>query len=337
MKHTENEIDDQKDNPEFLSVLIGTRAELPPIQHLTRYFDRKLIERAFYTHTPPDDERPTSNMSHSPSTCSSPSSSYSSSDMAIMKSSRPTSILDEYALIDHGRRLTFGQFRRCYRRLAHLFRTTLMPTNRKVATDNADEKLSRHDSVVVGVAMQPSIELVVTLFGLLEADCLFVPVDVTLPAERMHSILADAQVNFIITDEHSHSAMASSQVVTKLVKNVYQFRNLVASERDSGGDGWDTPITLDLLRDQTSVSMPVDGKSVDEGFEDDERRRTAVSRTASSNISPQLAAILYTSGSTGTPKGVPLRHASLMNMVQWRMKEMPFWSDEVGKSKKLRQ
>ena len=56
--------------------------------------------------------------------------------------------------------------------------------------------------VLVGVCMERSIEVVVGLLGILKAGGASVPLDPTHPQERLASLLADAQVTHLLTQEH---------------------------------------------------------------------------------------------------------------------------------------
>ncbi|TCP54572.1 amino acid adenylation domain-containing protein [Tumebacillus sp. BK434] len=53
----------------------------------------------------------------------------------------------------------------------------------------------------VGVCMERSLELVVSLYGVLKAGAAYVPVDPTLPAERVAYLLEDSQVNVVLTQQ----------------------------------------------------------------------------------------------------------------------------------------
>ena len=55
---------------------------------------------------------------------------------------------------------------------------------------------------LVGVCMERSLEMVVSLFAILKAGGAYVPLDPTYPQERLAYMLQDAQVPVILTQSH---------------------------------------------------------------------------------------------------------------------------------------
>ncbi|ARU63537.1 hypothetical protein CBW65_22905 [Tumebacillus avium] len=62
-------------------------------------------------------------------------------------------------------------------------------------------KLGVQPDTFVGVCMERSLELVVSLYGVLKAGAAYVPVDPTLPAERVAYLMEDSQVNVVLTQQ----------------------------------------------------------------------------------------------------------------------------------------
>jgi amino acid adenylation domain-containing protein len=58
--------------------------------------------------------------------------------------------------------------------------------------------IKRHD--IVGICMQPSIQMIVSLLGVLKAGASYLPLDPSFPAERIHYMIEDSNVNLLIAN-----------------------------------------------------------------------------------------------------------------------------------------
>jgi acyl-CoA ligase (AMP-forming) (exosortase A-associated) len=135
----------------------------------------------------------------------------------------------------------------------------------------------------MGIYLDPSVAQVVSIFGISEADGVFVPINATLFPEQVGHIIKDCGMKGLITTAAKLSAL------TPLLQQIPTFEFIVLT-----GEG-DTPqIVLPLHRFEEMCDLA--GPP--------EWREQAISK--------DLAAILYTSGSTGKPKGVMLSHANVM-------------------------
>jgi amino acid adenylation domain-containing protein len=74
--------------------------------------------------------------------------------------------------------------------------------------DRRSNQLARHlksfgvgPEVLVGIHLEPSLEMVVGLFGILKAGGAYVPLDTTYPRERLAFMLEDAKVSVLLTQE----------------------------------------------------------------------------------------------------------------------------------------
>ena len=95
-------------------------------------------------------------------------------------------------------RLTYREFNARTNRLAHYL------MRQGVGAD-----------VCVGVCMDPSLEMVVSLYAILKAGGAFVPLDPEYPQERLGFMLEDAQVSVLLTQRHLLPVLPdhSSQVI----------------------------------------------------------------------------------------------------------------------------
>jgi len=129
---------------------------------------------------------------------------------------------------------------------------------------------------LVAIALPRSIEMVVTLLGILKAGAAYLPLDPDYPVERLAYMLEDAQPACVLTNVQIAEWLRLPEGVAQLVL--------------------DHPETVRALS-QSPETNPSDA----------ERTRP---------LSPKNPVyVIYTSGSTGTPKGVVVEHKSLANKV----------------------
>jgi amino acid adenylation domain-containing protein/non-ribosomal peptide synthase protein (TIGR01720 family) len=145
--------------------------------------------------------------------------------------------------------------------------------------------------VYVGVHLERSAEMVPALLGILKAGGVYVPVEIGHPAARMAAVLGSLEVACVVTQTAHAGALAA------LAPGLPSLRDLVCVDRggaaptlaDRGPRVW-TREEADALPD-----TPVDsGVGADD-----------------------LAYVIFTSGSTGAPKGVMVRHAPVVNLIDW--------------------
>lgn len=129
-------------------------------------------------------------------------------------------------------------------------------------------------SEFVGLCLQPSLEMIAAILGVMKAGAAYVPLDPAYPQEIVTSIAEDAKLAVVL----SHKAVSCDL-----------FRG-GSSEFVSCADASVSVIDVEsLLKSSNSSSEPP---------------KVAVKET-------DYAYMIYTSGSTGTPKGVPVTHRNL--------------------------
>ncbi|AMO93245.1 D-alanine--poly(phosphoribitol) ligase, subunit 1 [Collimonas fungivorans] len=131
---------------------------------------------------------------------------------------------------------------------------------------------------IVGLCLERSVEMVVSLLGILKAGAAYLSLDPAYPQERLLNMLCAAQPVVLLSDARLGERLHEAGTPLLL---------------------WDDEGTQHLLA-QASVADPSD---LDRG------------RMLNAN-SP--AYVIYTSGSTGKPKGVVMPHKPLMNLVHWQ-------------------
>lgn len=135
----------------------------------------------------------------------------------------------------------------------------------------------------VGVFLDPSVEQVISIFGIAQTGGVFVPVNGLLLSAQVSHIANDCQIRGLIT------SAAKLAVLSAILTEMPSLEFIVVV----GGDG--TPVKPGLANYSFDQLCSVNTREPDDvGIEKD------------------LAAILYTSGSTGKAKGVMLSHANII-------------------------
>jgi amino acid adenylation domain-containing protein len=138
----------------------------------------------------------------------------------------------------------------------------------------------------VGIYLRKSIDAVASIFGILKAGAVYVPVDPGAPSARNAYIFSDCSVRVVILE---------NRFVEKLCAEFASQNNLP------------TFIVLDGTGSGNYLKSALERGSTDHP-----------SAPASFELSPDsLAYILYTSGSTGKPKGVMLSQQNALSFIDW--------------------
>ncbi|MEM7342891.1 MAG: amino acid adenylation domain-containing protein, partial [Chloroflexota bacterium] len=141
---------------------------------------------------------------------------------------------------------------------------------------------------LVGLYLERSPEMLIGLLGILKAGGAYVPLDPTYPAERLAFMIADAQIQHLL----SHTPLQST--IAPLLTSA-QSRSDIDPPKVVYLDS-DWPMT-----EQTG-------------------NQTLTNDVTATN----LAYVIYTSGSTGLPKGVEMPHAPLVNLLTWQTQQATF-------------
>ena len=135
----------------------------------------------------------------------------------------------------------------------------------------------------VGILMERSPAMVVSLLAVLKAGGCYVPLDPQYPQERLEFMRADAGLRVLLTTRVMAEAcgLEQSEMLTR------------------GGHG-----------------VPPLQKSFEVVFVD-EVEQTEIGNPDVAVSEQQLAYLIYTSGSTGVPKGVAITHGSAETFIHW--------------------
>jgi amino acid adenylation domain-containing protein len=177
------------------------------------------------------------------------------------------------AVVMDGTRLTYEQLESLSNQLAHTLKAA---------------GCERGDRVCLLLPKSPVA--IVSLLGILKADCCYIPIDTASPLARVTKIVNSGEPRVILADS----------CVAALLDQILSDRQL----RESMAVGW----------------MDADGmggNSCAPTFSLADVRRAPTSPLDYRNGSMDPAHILFTSGSTGTPKGVVIQHRNVIHFVEW--------------------
>jgi tyrocidine synthetase III len=92
---------------------------------------------------------------------------------------------DKIAVNFNGENLTYTELNQLSNNLAHLLR-----------------KQGIHPNQLVGIMLDRSLEMVISMLGVLKAGGAYLPIDLEYPSDRIHLLLEDSQINLLLTTSH---------------------------------------------------------------------------------------------------------------------------------------
>ncbi len=180
---------------------------------------------------------------------------------------------EKEALRYEGRAMSYGELERCTNQVARLLQSL---------------GVRRGDRV--GIYVHKSLASVVSIFGILKAGGVYVPLDPNAPVKRLACITRNCDIRVVLTSP------AKARQLADFVREGTPIERAVLLE-DGELDLEPTPIAIHTLSDvlqQPVNEVPNPG-----------------------TIETDLAYILYTSGSTGEPKGVMISHRTIFTFINW--------------------
>lgn len=150
--------------------------------------------------------------------------------------------------------------------------------------------LGKGANTFIGLCVPRSVEMMIAIIAIQRAGFGYIPLDPSLPRERLQSIVEDAQVHFILSTKDVKPQIARGEVMRS--------RQWVVLDDAQQQDRWRSVAWVHAHR------LPL--------LQDTD-----------------VAYMLYTSGSTGKPKGVVVNHRALSARIGWAISHYSLNEDAV--------
>lgn len=144
----------------------------------------------------------------------------------------------------------------------------------------------------VAIAMDRQMEMVAAVLAVLKAGAIYVPMEPSLPSNRLSTILAAAGCKSIITN-HAHLEKIAA------IANALPGVSSICCA-DAAGTKSKSPVLKHAVLGGADEIAAMEPGNLD--IETD---------------SEDIAYVIFTSGSTGVPKGVVVKHRPVINLVEW--------------------
>lgn len=135
---------------------------------------------------------------------------------------------------------------------------------------------------VIGVLMNRSLELVISLLAILKTGCTYLPIDPDYPDDRINYMLEDSKTSVVLTNSNTSNILNSNNCKAINVISILNKLNNGEILTNINNN-----ISLFPDTDNLQISIPTS----------------------------QVMYLIYTSGSTGKPKGVMVTHKNVHNFI----------------------
>jgi len=191
---------------------------------------------------------------------------------------------------------------------------------------------------IVGVVLERSIEMVVSLLGILKAEGAYSPLDPSYPSERIMAMIDKSDTTILLTSEstlRAYPLISLPNIKTKKPnRNIQTSINgdaalsvascIFTEKEDKLGNCNDADINSGVIK-----LNDIEDKTCNVGCRDIiilDHAEALLSKEPEANPLAELDGEntiyqIYTSGSTGVPKGALVKHHSFTNLLKWYTRE----------------
>jgi len=183
------------------------------------------------------------------------------------------------AIVFRGRPTTYGALEQASNRLARALRAAgCIPGDR------------------IALLLPKSPQALVAMFGVLKADCIYVPLDTSSPPARIERIIQRCECRCLLAAQSTAGLVNQLAAAGGVASSSRDLSRILWMDSGASVPGLKAPFFWDDI--ETLSGAPVDSRNGD----------------------ADPAHILFTSGSTGTPKGVVITHANVVHFVRWAVR-----------------
>ncbi len=145
----------------------------------------------------------------------------------------------------------------------------------------------------VALHVDRTVHSVVALLGILKSGAAYVPIESSLPEERIRHLLSALDCSAVVC------TVRRLPVLGELARDLPGLRHLLVVG-ETRNEAFPDRVAPDTVTVTPAAAPPA-----------------ADAPTPRRATPDDLAYVIFTSGSTGTPKGVLLRHAPVVNLIRW--------------------
>ncbi|NEA07580.1 amino acid adenylation domain-containing protein, partial [Streptomyces sp. SID10692] len=176
----------------------------------------------------------------------------------------------------------------------------------------------------VGVCLERSAELVVTLLGVVRAGASYVPADPAYPTDRLAHTVADAGLRVVVTRlaEFPREVGAVPLTPDELTAPASTERAGTAEDDPDGTTADGAAPLPPAERATTATAPPERARTAEDGPEEPEE-------PSGPPAPDDPAYVIYTSGSTGRPKGVTVPHRNVVALIDATRDEYGLGPDDT--------